>query len=59
MTIDNAGYILWFSATKKPKQKEDETPTVQNGVYMFPNGDKYGMLGLVLRDNPHVTYITY
>ena len=34
-------FFLSFS-DKKDKKKEDATPTVLKGVYVFPNGDRYG-----------------
>jgi hypothetical protein len=34
-------FLLKFS-DKKDKKKEDSAPTVLKGVYVFPNGDKYG-----------------
>ena len=29
-------------AAKKKKDKEEAGPVILTGVYMFPNGDKYG-----------------
>ena len=29
-------------AAKKKKDKEEAGPVISNGVYMFPNGDRYG-----------------
>ena len=35
-------YMLGFSEKRKLKKKEDSAPSVMTGIYMFPNGDKYG-----------------
>ena len=35
---------MFFSPAKKKTKDEDEGPTL--GVYMFPNGDRYGTVPL-------------
>ncbi len=49
MTSLSRGFTLKFSGKKKTKDDENEVPDV--GVYMFPNGDKYG------KDNININYI--
>ena len=36
--------IMFFvlTETKKSKVMEDEKPAILSGLYIFPNGDKYG-----------------